>query len=134
MLYIVINSILEISKMFDCAPTRAYRKYLIFILTITLLYLVAVIISVRVIKHNPSVSWKYAWALLPMVPALFFPFAVLNRLREMDELQRKIQLEALAFGFATAAVLTLSYGFLQNAGLPDLSWVWVWPVMSACWI
>ena len=44
------------------------------------------------------------------------------------------QLESLAFGFAGAAALTLTYGFLQNAGLPEVSWIWVWPVMAVCWI
>ena len=120
--------------MLDCAPNRATRKYLIRMLTAMSLYVLATAISIRVIKHDPSVSWKYAWALLPMVPASFVPIAVVSLLREIDELQRKIQLEALAFGFATAAVLTMSYGFLQNAGLPELNWVWVWPVMAACWI
>ena len=59
---------------------------------------------------------------------MFIPF-----FRELDELQRRIQLEGLAFGFTATAVLTLSYGFLQNAGLPQVNWVWVWPVMGACW-
>jgi hypothetical protein len=52
----------------------------------------------------------------------------------MDELQRRIQLESLAFGFAAAAIATFTYGFLQNAGLPEVSWVWVWPVMAVCWM
>ena len=45
-----------------------------------------------------------------------------------------MQLESLAFGFAAAAIATFTYGFLQNAGLPDVSWVWVWPVMAVCWL
>jgi hypothetical protein len=119
--------------MLDCAPRGANRKYVIRMLVTMSFYLVATFISVRVIKHNPSATWKYAWALLPMIPAVYVPLTVINFLREIDELQRKIQLEALAFAFATSAVLTLSYGFLQNAGLPDLNWVWVWPVMGICW-
>lgn len=120
--------------MLVCTPTRATRKYLIRMASFALAYVIATLVSVRVIQHNPAAPAKYAWALLPMVPALFVPMAVVSFFREMDELQKKIQLEALAFAFATTAVLTLSYGFLQNAGLPELSWIWVWPVMAGCWI
>jgi len=74
-------------------------------------------------------------ALLPIVPAAFFPFLLLDRLRACDELQRKIQFEAMAFAFAMAALLTLSFGFLQFfANFPDVNWVWVWPVMGLMWI
>jgi hypothetical protein len=73
-------------------------------------------------------------ALLPIVPAAFFPFILLDRIRACDELQRKIQFEAIAFAFAMAALLTLSYGFLQAfANFPDVNWVWVWPVMGLMW-
>jgi hypothetical protein len=120
--------------MFDCAPGSAGRKHMVYTFVAMLFYLLATYISVHAIRQNPSISWKYVWALLPMLPALYVPFSVVSFLRGIDELQRKIQLDALAFAFATSAVLTLSYGFLQNAGLPELSWIWVWPVMSLCWI
>jgi hypothetical protein len=77
--------------------------------------------------------WKYPIAVLPVLPALVIPVAAAYFFRTIDELQRKIQLEGLAFGFIAAAVLTLTYGFLGNAGLPQPNWVWVWPVMGACW-
>ncbi|HTY60902.1 MAG TPA: hypothetical protein VMG30_01470 [Acidobacteriota bacterium] len=81
-----------------------------------------------------SAPWKYVIAALPMLPALYFAILVTRTFREMDELQKKIQLEALAFGFTAAAILTLGYGFLQHAGLPEANWVWVWPVMGGCLI
>jgi len=52
---------------------------------------------------------------------------------QMDELQRKIQLEAMAFAFALTAVLSLAYGFLELfANFPEVNWVWVWPLLGAC--
>jgi hypothetical protein len=86
------------------------------------------------LHRNPEAPWKYAIAVLPVLPALWIPLAVVRLFREVDELQKQIQLEGLAFGFAAAAVLTFTYGFLQNAGLPDVSWIWVWPVMAVCWL
>jgi hypothetical protein len=38
----------------------------------------------------------------------------------MDEVIRKIQLEALAIGLGAAGMLTFAYGFLENAGVPQL--------------
>lgn len=56
------------------------------------------------------------------------------RLRRLDEMQQRVQLEALALAFAGTGVLATMYGFLVNAGLPDIEWgAVVWPVMVALW-
>jgi hypothetical protein len=52
----------------------------------------------------------------------------------MDELQRKLQFEALALAFAGTALLTFGYGFLEGVGLPRLSMFVVWPLMAALWV
>jgi hypothetical protein len=62
---------------------------------------------------------------------VFFPIASLRRL---DELQRRIQLEALALAFFGTGVLGAGYGFLQNAGLPEIDWgAILWPTMVGLW-
>jgi hypothetical protein len=53
--------------------------------------------------------------------------------RHMDELQHRIQLEALAFGFAGTAILGSAYGFLVSAGLPEIDSSLIWPVMVVLW-
>jgi hypothetical protein len=53
---------------------------------------------------------------------------------DVDELQRRIQLEALPFAFGAGSLITLTYGLLQVAGLPELSWLFVWPVYAGCWL
>jgi hypothetical protein len=73
-------------------------------------------------------------ALSPMIPAAAVPWIVLRELRRMDELQRRIQLEALGFAFAGTAVLTFSYGFLEGLGYPRLSMFSVWPLLAVLWI
>jgi hypothetical protein len=55
-------------------------------------------------------------------------------IRSMDEMQQRIQLEALAIAFAGTGILATTYGFLQGAGLPPIEWgVWIWPAMVALW-
>ena len=53
--------------------------------------------------------------------------------RRMDELQRRIQFEGLALAFGATSLLTFSYGFLENVGFPQVSWVFIAPLMIALW-
>lgn len=91
-------------------------------------------LALAVMKSVPGSAWRYVLVLLPMLPAAGIAAAVMRQIRRMDELQRRIQLEALAFGFAGTAFLTLGYGFLELAGLPSLSMFVVWPLMAALWV
>ena len=109
-------------------------KYAVWMLISLTLYAVALIISLTWLEAGAAGPSKYAIALLPVFPALGVPLAVVRYCRSMDELQRRIQLESLTFGFGLASIATFTYGFLQNAGLPNVSWVWVWPVMAVCWM
>jgi hypothetical protein len=74
-------------------------------------------------------------ALLPMIPLLVVAFAIVRAIRASDELQTRIQFEALAFAFALTALTTFSYGFLEvYAGLPQLNMFAVWPTMAVFWL
>jgi hypothetical protein len=69
-----------------------------------------------------------------MLAPPFMAWTVVRQLRRLDELQRRIQLDALALAFMVTALVTLSYGFLENVGIPALNMVWVWPLMASVWI
>jgi hypothetical protein len=69
-----------------------------------------------------------------VLPALALLLAFVRFFRQMDELQRRIQLESFAFAFGASALATFAYGFLEGAGFPHLNWTFVWPVMGASWI
>jgi hypothetical protein len=113
---------------------QPFARYTAVMLLSLGLYSIVLVISLSWLKAGAHGPLKYAIAVMPVMPALGIPLAVVRYVEAMDELQRRIQLESLAFGFATAAVATFTYGFLQNAGLPEVSWVWVWPVMAVCWM
>ena len=72
-------------------------------------------------------------ALSPMLPAAFICGVVVRSIRHLDEMQRKLQFEALALSFAGTALMTFGYGFLEGAGFPKLSMFAVWPLMAAIW-
>lgn len=115
--------------------TYSTRSYLREFAVAMVGYAVALTVSIVALQRAPEGAWwRYPVALLPMVPAAWIVVAVVRQLGRIDELQRRIQLEALAFAFGGAALLTFSYGFLENAGMPHLNWFFVWPVMATLWI
>ncbi len=132
----VLNGPLQEEQiMMECMTTNpaAKRRYYRELFGGLAVYMVLVFASVHWIKHGVSGPLKYLVAIMPVFPALMVPVAVVNFVRSMDELQRRIQLEGLAFAFTLTAVLTMAYGFLENAGLPQLSWTLVWPLMGFLW-
>jgi hypothetical protein len=97
-------------------------------------YVIVLLVSVTLINISPaSAWWRIPLALAPVVPIIFAMIAYMRFMIRMDELQRRIQFEALAFGFGGTAILTFSYGLLENVGLPHISWIFVFPLMCILW-
>lgn len=69
--------------------------------------------------------WRFLWALLPVVPALWMVRAVLRHVRRIDDYQQLLLLQGLAVGFAIAMIASLTVGFLGIAGLPMQGTGWV---------
>ncbi len=60
--------------------------------------------------------------------------AMVRSIRQLDEFQQRVQLEALAFSFEGTGVFATAYGFLVNAGLPEIEWgAVIWPLMVGLW-
>jgi hypothetical protein len=57
-----------------------------------------------------------AVALLPTAGCVYFLFEEVRVMRRLDELQQRIQLEALAIGFPAVGVILILLGFLQHGG------------------
>lgn len=69
--------------------------------------------------------WRYLWALLPVLPALWGVRAVVRHVNRIDDYERQLLLQGLAAGFAVAMIASLTVGFLGVAGLalPAAGWV-----------
>lgn len=75
-----------------------------------------------------------AIALLPLcVPALAVVVGVRND-RRSDEFQRTLQYQAIYFAFFATGLVTFAYGLLELTGLPALSMLTVWLVMTVMWV
>jgi hypothetical protein len=68
---------------------------------------------------------RVALVVLPLFPCLGYMFCVVRMLRRVDELQRRIQLEAIGFAFAATVILAMAIDLLEQAKLlPAIHWGW----------
>ena len=74
-----------------------------------------------------------AVAVLPALPALFATFIFMRHYATMDEMYKRVHLEAFASGALFIGLATFSLGFLEDAGLPRISLIWILPALIACW-
>jgi hypothetical protein len=73
-------------------------------------------------------------ALVPVSPFAWMLWEIVRGIRAMDELEQRIQLEALALAFPLALILLMTLGLLEIAvSLPpeDLSYRHVWAMLPA---
>lgn len=68
--------------------------------------------------------WRFAWAVLPVLPLLWIVRALLRHIRRIDDYQRFLLLQGLGVGFAVAMVSAVTVAFLNSAGL-DLPHGWI---------
>ena len=73
------------------------------------------------------------FAVLPVFPSALAMWAAIRFFRGLDELQRRIHFEGVTFAFLGTCLISLAYGFLQNAGLPHADVIWVPPLLIILW-
>lgn len=99
-----------------------------------LLYIAVLIWSLNYLK-NKDISYlaQIFVTLLPIIPCILVGWSVIRQLACLDEMQQRIQLQAFSLAFVGTALITFSYGFLENIGFPHLSMFFVWPLMATLW-
>ncbi|HEX6886031.1 MAG TPA: hypothetical protein VF530_21835 [Planctomycetota bacterium] len=81
---------------------------------------------------EPRSTPALLFALLPVPAFAFFIHAYVRNVRGMDELERRIQLEALAFAFPVALLVAFTAGLLHLAGFEgegDWDLPRLWPLL-----
>jgi uncharacterized membrane protein len=91
--------------------TLSPAKQLFWSLAVYVLLLILSLIAARVVPQ-----YRLAIMLVPLIPGFLIVLALLAAIRNMDEMQRRIQLEALGFAFAGMFMLLVTEALL-NAGL-----------------
>ena len=111
----------------------AARAYTVQFLSAMGAYVVVLLLSIALLEHNPAAPWRGLVAALPAIPTILGLLVFVRFLGRMDELQRRIHFGAIAFAAGATAILTFTWGLLENAGFPHISLIWVLPLMAALW-
>ena len=77
---------------------------------------------------------SYWITLLPLAGWIGFIISIGMAIASLDELQRRIQTEAIAIGFAGTAIFVVGYALFQFSGLPDANVGLVLFAMSFAWL
>ena len=109
------------------------RRYLLEFGGSMLAYAVILPACILFLNAHPDSSWRIPMALVPVIPLVLALIAVIRGIRRLDEMQRRIQLEAVAFAFCAGILGSISYGFLENVGFPPINWMWNGVGMIVLW-
>ena len=117
----------------DDVTPEVRRRYLREILPAMFGYVLAVFLSVWLLKRIDAPALRALIALLP-VPAIALAMrAIVHRIRDADELQRRIEVEAVSIATAFVSLGYLTAGFLQSAKVIDVpssaAMIWVFPLV-----
>ena len=112
----------------------ASKRYLRSFWPIMIGYALTIFVSITLIKRGiESVPLRALVAVLPTLPLVLFLRAALRYLRETDELQRRIETEAIGAASLLVSVLYFAGGLLQNAKVIDIdsaaAMIWVFPLL-----
>ena len=114
------------------ARARWRRRFLTTALAAAAVTIAAAFVAKQFPLRSPV---RIACALVEGAATAAIIVASVRGIGRLDELQQRIQLQALAIAFAGTGVLATAYGFLVSAGLPDIDWgAVVWPAMVALWV
>ena len=97
--------------------TPAVRRYTRSLLLEMAVYTVLLLVSVYALTAVQTLWLRVLLALLPVVPIAFAARSVLRFVRECDELQRRILLEAFSLASLALTLVCFTLGLLALAGV-----------------
>jgi len=98
------------------------------------IFLMAALIYSYLLDQQLSQFQAFLAVLLPLAGWASVVICIGLAIASMDELQRRIQIEAIAVAFAGTAILVGGYAMLGFADFPQINWGVVILLMSAMWL
>lgn len=111
-------------------PPHIIRLIMLAVLT----FLTATITAVLLFDQGLAEPYTSLVAALPSFASLFLAYAIARAIASLDELQRRIQLEALAIAFGWSLVVVFSIVIFIMAGMEQPRWIYLLPIMVFGWL
>lgn len=114
--------------------SRAYREYRRRMWPAMLVYMALVFGSTWLLKNTVQpLALRALIAIAPALPIFFVMLVFLRYLRTVDEMQRRIEMEAVGVAALAVSQIYLAGGFLQLGKVIDIpsgvAMLWVFPLM-----
>jgi len=102
-----------------CASGKISLKQIINSLVWLAVTCAVYVVMLWLVKRHPewSPGWRVMATLAPLLPGVIYLLSLLRSFRAMDELQRRIQLEAWIFALAGTVVVTAVLNVLNANGM-----------------
>lgn len=117
----------------DSAPEALRKRYTREVMWAMAAYAVLLVVSIVLLKRVDETWLRALLALLPVPPIVLVLRAMIHYIRDVDELQQRIELEAVSFATAFISLVYLTGGFLQSAKVIDVpsnvAMIWVFPLI-----
>ena len=120
----------------DTGTPALRRRYLREFLPAMAAYVITLFLSIWLLKQGLEEPALRALVALMPVPAIGMALrAIIRYIRDVDELQQRIELEAVSFAAAFVSMVYVAGGFLQLARVIDIpssvAMIWVFPLICA---
>jgi len=111
-----------------------HKRYLREFIPAMLAYVVLILLFGALVPKTESMLWRVVLALLPLLPIVLLIRAMVRVIRGQDELERRIDLEAIAIAAMATGFGFFSFGLLLGAGVggkvdPAAIAIWVMPCL-----
>ncbi len=118
----------------ESAPTALRRRYTRELFAAMAVYVLLLLVSVWLLRHvELEGGLRAAVALLPVPPIALALRAMVRYIRDVDEMQQRIELEAVSIATAFVCLLYMTGGFLQAARVIDIpasaALIWLFPLV-----
>ena len=97
-------------------------------------YVAGLYLCIWFIENHATSNWAIPVAMIPIIAIALALSSAMRYVRGMDELHRKMHLEALAFAFSAQWFILIAYGFLRLAGITLFSADVLAPIMMLLWV
>jgi len=119
-------------------PQRVYwmeypRRTLVYLILSGTTFFVALFISDTALEQELSPTLQAILPFVPILPGILFIGSIGYALSNLDEMQKRIQYEAIVIGFGITALATLTVGMLGMTGFPQPNWLLVPFIMIIAW-
>ncbi len=111
-----------------------HKRYLREFIPAMSAYVLLILLYGELMPRTENPMWRILLAVLPLLPVLLVIRAIVRVIRDQDELERRIDLEAIAIAAMVTGFGYFSFGFLLNANIglkvePAAVAIWVMPCL-----